>query len=74
MKETKERHRDRETVCHHQDVSVVTPPALCTWVSSPTGILDYIKVLNRRTHHNRHTHSQVHRMEERWGKKENFSE
>ena len=42
-------------VCQHQDVSVVTPPALCTWVSSPTGIFDCFKVLNWRTHHYRHT-------------------
>lgn len=31
------RHRP---VCQHQDVSVVTPPVLCTWISYPTGILN----------------------------------
>lgn len=53
------RHRQRQ-ICQHQDVSVVMPPALCTWVSSPTGILAGFKVLNWRSHHDRHTHLHAH--------------
>lgn len=57
--ETRGRERQRQ-VCQHQDVSVVTPPALCTWAPCPTEILDHFKVLNWRTHH-RHKHIRTHK-------------
>lgn len=71
--EGEEGERQRQ-VCQHQDVSVVTPPALCTWVSSPTGIWDCFKVLNWRTHHNRHTRTYKLTHTERQRGVENFSE
>lgn len=47
-------------------VTVVMPPALCTWVSTPTGILDCFKVLNCKTHHStKDTQSHIKRAGEK---------